>query len=83
MIGDSGGRSGRHRTGKGAGARSTARQRAAIDPPPTTSWDRLEEPGLHEPGESTLQKVWVYSLVALVLSAWVVGLIVIGVNLAL
>lgn len=37
MLGDSAGRSARHRTGEGARRRNTPRERAQIDPP----WDQV------------------------------------------
>lgn len=38
MLGDTAGRSRRHPTGAGAVARSTARQRAGLAPPPGDTW---------------------------------------------
>lgn len=76
-MGNSGGRSSSHRTGRGAVARSTERQRSYVDPPPTASWDRLEERGLHDDlGPSTLERIWVWSIIVIFcLAAWSVSIV--------
>jgi hypothetical protein len=84
MMGQSGGRSRENRVGQGADLRATQRERDLVDPPRRTSWDRVDEKGLHdEPFRSSLELAWMSVFAFLVLTLWVTGCAFLGFWIAL
>lgn len=78
-MGQSAGRARRHPDGKGSIARSTPRQRDGIDNPPGYPTEQLH---VGEPEGREMRLLWVGAGIFLLLSAWIVALVVLGVTLA-
>lgn len=65
MMGQSGGRSRKHRTGHGAAGRATQRERSFVDPPrgSDTEWEKMALEDLPDLKRGISDDIWVSSLI--------------------